>query len=160
MQGKEIERKFLAGDISERISGIAGSPIRQGYVAREGSTVVRLREKAGIGFLTVKSGSGLVRREEEIVLDGTDFDALWPFTEGWRLEKTRYKVALDAKLTAEVDVFSGSLAGLVLVEVEFSEESAARAFQPPDWFGTEVTEDLRYTNSHLARSGRPAEETV
>jgi len=42
-----------------------------------------------------------------------------------------------------------------LVEVEFDSDDAADDFEPPDWFGDEVTEDNRYTNSSLARFGWP-----
>ena len=52
-------------------------------------------------------------------------------------------------------VIDGALAGRQLVEVEFESIDAATAFDPPDWFGTEVTENPRYTNSSLARLGWP-----
>lgn len=58
-------------------------------------------------------------------------------------------IPLDG-VEAELDVFSGTLAGLVLVEVEFSSDRAMVAFDPPGWFGTEVTDDRRYSNAALA----------
>ena len=58
-------------------------------------------------------------------------------------------------LTAELDLYDGSLEGHQLVEVEFDDDDAADDFEPPDWFGREVTEDNRYTNSSLARYGWP-----
>ena len=50
----------------------------------------------------------------------------------------------------ELDVYEGSLAGLVVAEVEFETTEESQRFSPPDWFGKEVTEDKYYKNSHLA----------
>ena len=50
-----------------------------------------------------------------------------------------------------MDVFHGSLAPLVLAEVEFPTVEEANAFVPPDWFGADVTMDGRYHNSYLSR---------
>jgi len=82
-------------------------------------------------------------------------DLAWPSTEGRRLEKTRTEAPLGGGLVAEVDIFLGALAGLRYVEVEFDDEETARAFEPLSWFGREVTNDLRYRNSALARLGLP-----
>jgi adenylate cyclase len=68
------------------------------------------------------------------------------------LEKRRYRVPLGA-LTAEVDVFAGDLAPLVLIEIELSDED--HPFERPDWLGDEVSADGRYTNAALALAGRP-----
>jgi CYTH domain-containing protein len=62
----------------------------------------------------------------------------------------------DGGLTIELDVYTGALDGLVLAEVEFSSEAASAAYEPPAWFGPEVTEDLRYANRALAVDGVPA----
>jgi CYTH domain-containing protein len=52
-------------------------------------------------------------------------------------------------------VYSGALTGLMVAEVEFPSEEAARAFVPPAWFGREVTNDSRYKNRRLATEGLP-----
>ena len=48
---------------------------------------MRLRRRDGESVLTVKRGSGRTRTEEEIELEPEQFDALWPLTEGRRVEK-------------------------------------------------------------------------
>jgi len=97
--------------------------------------------------------------EEEIPIEPERFDALWPLTEGRRVEKVRHLVALEGGLTAEVDVYAGPLDGLLTAEIEFPSETAARTFSPPPWLGEEVTGDATYANQNLAmlRSapGRP-----
>ena len=148
---KEIERKFLvSGPVP---GGLAFEPIRQGYItAASDSAEVRLRQKGETCFLTVKSEGGLVRDEYEIAIGKPEFGILWPLTEGRRVEKIRHRGALAGGLEFELDIFQGHLAPLMLVEVEFPSEAAARAFVPPDWFGDDVTEDRRYRNSALAQA--------
>ena len=55
----------------------------------------------------------------------------------------------------ELDVYTGALEGLRVAEVEFPDDAAADAFEPPAWFGREVTDDARYKNRALARDGAP-----
>jgi adenylate cyclase len=154
--GVEVERKFVvAGDPPEAGVGETAE-VRQGYVAIDGRTEVRIRSIGGRFVLTIKSGGGLRRTEEELDVDAARFAALWPLTEGRRVEKVRRRVALADDLVAEVDVYEGDLAGLVTAEVEFASEAAAAAFTPPAWLGTEVTGDDRYANRTLAVDGIPA----
>ncbi len=153
----EIERKFL---VREPPPGREQSPstrIEQGYLAiADDGTEVRVRRRAGATTLTVKGGSGRSRSEEEIAIDAERFARLWPLTEGRRLEKTRHLIPMGADLTIELDVYSGALTGLMVAEVEFDSEDAADAFEPPEWFGPEVTDDARFKNQKLACDGAPA----
>ena len=114
-----------------------------------------MRRKGAKHVLTVKTGAGLARGEEEVDLAAADFDRLWPLTEGRRVVKTRYLVPLDGGLTAEVDVYEGGLDGLLTAEVEFADEAAAHAFAAPAWMGEDVTGDKRYANQRLATDGKP-----
>jgi adenylate cyclase len=50
----------------------------------------------------------------------------------------------------EIDVYHERHEGLIVAEVEFDEEAAARNFEPPDWLGADVTGDPRYSNQLLA----------
>jgi CYTH domain-containing protein len=104
----------------------------------------------------VKRGSGEIRTEEEIALGAEQFEALWPLTEGRRVEKVRYLVP-SAMGEIEVDVFEGELAGMITVEMEFDSEAQSETFDPPEWLGREVTGDDRYANETLAVNGLPEE---
>src|SRR5690242_17835700 len=147
----EIERKFLI----ERLPGDAErAPARridQGYLALDEGAEVRLRRYGEELWLTIKGTGGLARVEEELALAPEQFESLWPLTEGRRIEKTRH-VLPDG---VEVDVYGAELAGLVVAEIEFASEDESAAFEPPDWFGPEVTEDESYKNRALAVDGRP-----
>ena len=149
----EIERKFLLAALPERMD--TGTRIEQGYLALDpAGAEVRVRRKGSKTLMTVKTGRGLVRGEEEFPIEGDLFARLWPMTEGRRVVKTRHLVPAGA-FTAEVDVYEGELAGLLTAEVEFPDEAAARAFAPPGWLGSDVTGDPRYANQALAVNGRP-----
>lgn len=150
----EIERKFLVNEPPD-LTRHGAKEIEQGYLTlADAGAEVRLRRADETLVLTVKGGTGRSRIEEELELDRSAFDALWPLTEGKRIRKTRYVLPHDG-LELEVDVFEGELEGLVLAEVEFESDSEADAFEPPGWFGEEVTGDDRYLNESLAVDGRP-----
>jgi len=150
----EIERKFLIPPSAGELPAGPWTTLRQGYLASGAAGEVRLRDAGGALTLTVKSGAGLVREEREIELTPSQFEALWPLTAGRRIEKRRAVIPVG-ELRYEVDVFEGALAGLAVTEVEFPTLADAQAFRPPAWFGTEVTEDARYTNAALALGGLP-----
>ena len=154
--GLELERKFVVDATPSDFAAWSSQDIIQGYLAigADGSEV-RIRRRAGQATLTVKRGRGLVRDEVEITLDAEDFARLWPLTNGARVEKVRSVCELEPGVVAEVDVYRGTLAGLVVAEVEFSDEPAAGSFTPPAWFGREVTDDDAYKNRRLAVDGRP-----
>jgi CYTH domain-containing protein len=105
--------------------------------------------------MTVKTGTGLVRGEEEFAIEADRFERLWAMTAGRQVSKTRYFVPLDDGLTAEVDLYDGELAGLVTAEIEFPDEQTALAYEAPEWLGRDVTGDVRYSNRTLATDGIP-----
>jgi CYTH domain-containing protein len=161
----EVERKWLVATPPAEAMAAPGEAIDQGYlVIGEGGSEARVRRAGERLSLTVKSGAGLVRAEVEIELSAEQFDALWPATAGRRLRKTRRRldgagavIELDGEAGAviELDVYAGPLEGLIVAEVEFADEAAARAFRAPAWLGGEVTEDDAYKNRRLAVDGRP-----
>jgi adenylate cyclase len=157
--GREIERKFLIERPPDWLGERPAKQLHQGYVVISGDGEVRVRKTDGERVLTVKRGRGEVRDEKEIGLDAEQFEALWSLTESARVSKRRYLVPLQAaELTAEVDVFQDELDGLVIAEVEFGSEAQSAAFEPPDWFGRELTGDERYATASLAQSGLPGDE--
>ena len=152
---KEIERKFLVSNLPD-LSKAKKALVRQGYLtAPDDSTELRLRQKNDAYFLTLKGVGGLVRVEREAEITADQFETFWPETEGRRVEKERYTGHLPDGLVFELDVFSGDLAPLRLVEVEFTSEEQAKGYVPPDWFGADVTADTRYKNKTMAIHGVP-----
>lgn len=155
--GVEIERKFLVERVPSDLDAHPSYDLEQGYLAITDEGVeVRIRQRDGAAaLLTIKSGGGQERLEEEIEIDDRRFRALWPLTDGRRIQKTRYLIPIADALKIELDVYHGKLDGLRTAEVEFDTADAAGAFEPPSWFGPEVTDDQRYKNKRLATEGLP-----
>jgi CYTH domain-containing protein/CHAD domain-containing protein len=149
----ERERKWLVATMPDLPDD--GVRMAQGYVAIDGTVSLRVRDAGAKGrTMTLKGGSGATRTEIEWKIGVDRFDAAWALTGERRVEKTRYRIPLGDH-TAELDVFEGRLAGLVVVEVEFDDQATMSGFDAPEWFGREVTDDGRYTNAALAADGLP-----
>jgi adenylate cyclase len=148
---QEIERKWVVPKLP-RLGTLKGEQIVQGYlvISSDGGEV-RIRRKGKTYYETVKSRGTLMRDEIEVKISSTQFRRLWPATRGRRLKKLRYAWNWNGHLI-EIDVYQGSLAKLILAEVEFESVQASRHFSPPAWFGKEVTDDQRYKNRCLARN--------
>jgi CYTH domain-containing protein len=153
--GVEIERKFLVEQLPDGIDAHPSGEIEQGYLAITDDVEVRVRRYGERSFLTVKSSGSESRVEEEIEIDRRRFGALWPLTEGRRIEKRRYRIPAGDGLTIELDVYHGRLTGLQTAEIEFESLPDATAFVPPGWLGRDVTDDPRYKNKRLATEGVP-----
>lgn len=150
MKPMEIERKYLIRRLPENLSQYQCKKIAQGYICT--NPVVRIRKSDDEYYLTYK-GKGLMAREEyNLPLTQEGYEHLLPKIDGRLIEKSRYLIPLDGKLTAELDIFEGDLAPLIIVEVEFDSLDAANSFIPPEWFGEDVTESRKYHNSNLALS--------
>ena len=147
---REIERKFLVRELPRDLASYRSNEISQGYlVSLDDGLQVRLRKSGDRYSLTFKRGTGNVREEREIELTAEQFEVLWPATAGKRLVKTRYDIPLGDRIV-EIDLYHDQHEGLVVAEVEFDDEDAAKNFQPPDWLGDDVTGDPRYSNQLLA----------
>lgn len=146
----EIERKFLLKKTPPDLAQFPHDEIAQGYLAIEsGGVQVRLRKKGNVRSLTYKRGTKNGREEREVRLSAEQFDVFWPATAGRRLTKIRYEVPWKEHII-EIDVYRGRHDGLIVAEVEFSDEKSCAAFKPPDWLGEEVTGKSRYSNVLLA----------
>ncbi len=156
----EIERKFLIKTLPENLESYPHKQISQGYIS-DINPSIRIRQQDDKYLLTIKSVSNvdkdkqhLMNNEIEFVITKEKFYNLSTKVENTFIEKTRYYINLG-DLTAELDVFKNALSPLITVEVEFNSEEEALSFQPPDWFGLDVTADIRYKNFHLSTFGLP-----
>ena len=148
---QEIEKKFLvAGEFKE--SAKKATRITQGYLSSVPERTVRVRVKGEKGYITVKgigNDSGASRFEWENEIPVEDVRDLLKICEPGVIDKTRYLVDCDGH-TFEVDEFYGDNEGLVVAEVELSDEN--EAFTRPSWLGEEVTGDKKYYNSMLMKN--------
>ena len=149
----EIERQFLVTDASMVPVGrsMAQYEISQGYLSFEPE--LRIRQMNDEYFFTFKSAGGLVRREEEFNITKEDFENLLPRVQGDLLKKVRHEILLPSGEMAVFDIYGGELDGLCMAEVEFQSVEDAKAFDPPAWFGKEITYDARLTAANLVQHG-------
>ena len=144
----EIERKFLVIDDAWREAASPGMRYRQGYLATDPRSSVRVRVCADRAWLSIKSATvGIARREYEYGIPVADaHEILEELCVKPLIEKTRFIVEHEG-VTWEIDEFEGDNSGLVLAEVEL--ESAGDAFALPAWAGADVSGDIRYYSQHL-----------
>lgn len=152
----EIEKKYRIKSLPVDLEQYACLQIEQGYLCK--GPVVRIRKSNENYILTYKAKTHLseqeigakMSHEVELPLSEQAYYHLREKIDGRLVEKERYLIPLDNTLSAELDIFHGYLEGLKIVEVEFASPEAVEAFEPPDWFGEDVTLDRRYTNSYLS----------
>lgn len=145
----EIERKFLVSGEFRSLTAMATN-IEQGYISSSPGRTVRIRISDDRGFLTIKgksSQSGISRYEWEKEIPLNEARELLLLCGHDIIKKTRYIVHCGNHII-EVDEFHGSNEGLIVAEVELSEEN--EVFEKPSWLGEEVTGDPRYYNATLS----------
>lgn len=147
----EVEHKFLLANDQWRQLVDHSVIYRQGYLSSEPTTSIRVRicdDKAWLNIKSATIGNQRHEYEYEIPLkDGNEIiDSLChqPI-----IEKTRYFIYFGAHIW-EIDEFKGENHGLIVAEIELSENG--EAFDIPNWIGEEVTHDLRYYNNNLAKN--------
>ncbi|WP_017651424.1 CYTH domain-containing protein [Fortiea contorta] len=146
---KEIERKFLVkGDSWRELA--KGSGYSQGYIATQKTATVRVRIVENQGYLTIKGPSiNYSRSEFEYAIPIADAqEMLETLCDRPIIEKTRYKVEYGG-VVWEIDEFAGVNQGLIIAEVELSDEN--QQIELPSWIGEEVSHDSRYFNSNLVK---------
>lgn len=147
---KEIERKFLLEKIPENIYIVEKQIIEQFYICSENDIITRVRKidnNYNIGF---KQGKGIERREKEISISEVEFDELRKFNFEKRIKKHRHFSKYE-NLIIQIDEFRDKHEGLIMAEIEFENLEQAENFTPPNWFGKEVTDDIKYTNAWLSK---------
>ena len=147
--GVEIERKFLTVNDGWRTQVERSLPMRQGYLHRAEDSAIRVRISGEQAHINIKkTEDGIRRLEYEYPIPMHDaLEILERIALAQQVEKTRHEVRFGDHLW-EIDEFHGDNAGLIVAEIELSDED--EAFERPDWVGEEVSQDRRYFNSHLA----------
>jgi CYTH domain-containing protein len=147
----EIERKFLLVSDNYKKEAYKQTKIIQGFLNTHKERAVRIRIMGAEAFITVKGISnkeGTTRFEWEKEIPLEEAKMLLKLCEPNLIEKIRYEVKVGFHFF-EIDEFFGENEGLIMAEIELSEEN--EEFIKPDWLGKEVTGDVRYYNSQLSK---------
>lgn len=146
---QEIERKYLViGDAWRNLA--TGTHYRQGYLNGAKERTVRIRTIGEKAFLTIKGETrGIRRKEYEYEIPyGDAMQILENLAEKPLIEKIRYQIPYEG-LVWEIDEFLGENAGLIVAEIELTDEN--QPFAKPAWIDKEVSSDPRYYNANLVR---------
>lgn len=140
----ELEITYLAASIPAGLEACKHEELTDMYFPVDAAHAkLRIRQKGGKCELTKKTqadpGDAGAQHEESIELTADEFAALAQGG-GRRLDKTRYYLPYQGRI-AEVDVFSGPLKGLVIVEFEFDTKEEKDAFAKPDFCLVDVTQE-------------------
>ena len=143
----EIEKKFLIKHIPYKQINYS-QKIKQGYIVKDRSKVIRVRKKNNQYFITIKGNKiGLSRFEFEYSIPKEDGEILLnEFCKDGFIKKTRHYVKFE-KHTWEIDEFHEENKGLIVAEIELRSEN--ENFKIPDWILKEVTNDSKYFNMNL-----------
>jgi adenylate cyclase len=146
----ETERKFLVKGDFKHLS-VQKKEVKQYYLIKDPEKTVRIRVCDDEAFLTIKSSSfkgSISRSEWEYKIPVSDAESMVPLCLPGKIEKTRFLVPSGTHVF-EVDLFHGKNEGLIIAELELSEED--EPYEKPDWLGEEVTGNPAYYNSNLVR---------
>lgn len=152
----EIERKFKVKYIPNKIEECEKEEIEQGYLCIK--PTVRIRKNDNEYTLNYKwkdknviEQKAIQNIEYEMPLTKENYEHLFQKVDNHMIIKTRYRVPIDEKLIAEIDVFHGNLEGLIFAEVEFPDIESSENFVRPDWIGEDISFDKRYDNTLLSK---------
>ena len=146
--GVEIERKFLVDKSKwEKAKPETGLKITQGYILKSVEKTVRVRTKGDQGFITIKGKTkGISRSEFEYAIPYEEAVKMLEEFCDKKIIKTRYELKYD-QFIWEVDEFESPKAGLILAEIELSNED--EDFRQPEWLGEEVSDRIEYYNANM-----------
>ena len=145
----EIEHKYLVKtEPWKKIVPHQSVTIKQAYLLTDPDKTIRIRTKGEQGFLTIKGKAvGSARLEFEYEIPIAEANELIRHFSSGIIVKTRHLV-VDNGHTWEVDEFRDQNEGLMVAEIELTNES--EYYSVPEWVGENVTADRRYANSNLS----------
>lgn len=159
----ETERKFLTSlkDIRHLMGKVHAVVfyVEQHYLSF--NPEIRIRAMGSSYYLTKKQGKGIQRKEYEQPISKAAYEILKELSEVG-LEKNRVYIYSKGQLDYSIDIYNNfhkkeGKGNIVIIEKEFDSLAEANNFQPPTWFGVEVTDKEEYKNQSIARFGFPEE---
>lgn len=150
----ELELTYLAKYLPEGLLDSPSKIIVDNYYPLDGGGHPKLRiRKNGDNYVITKKisvdGKDFSHQHEHTIkLTEHEYNDLTK-TPGRQVSKRRYFYPYNGR-TAEVDVFSGALTGLVLVDFEFNDRQQQMGFVMPNFCLADVTQDEMIAGGMLA----------
>ncbi|MBO1909465.1 hypothetical protein J4G37_32145 [Microvirga sp. 3-52] len=134
-----------------------GHLIRQGFFPEGTGRSAHVQVSGGTGHLILVSHHAAGPLEEPAEISRAQAETLLDLTAG-RIEYLSIPIDTGSH-TATIQRFV-TPASLDLISIAFKQDKMARKFQPPVWFGPEVTSEPAYQVRSLALSGLPSTPEV
>lgn len=156
----EIERKFLISEFPKAfledgsIVLVKEQVIDQTYLALDKDQELRVRRikdlaTGDISYThTFKRGFGLAREEVEYPISAGIYEQMIHSRGAIPLVKKRTTVKWNDYML-EIDDYHQIK--LMVLEIEFESEEEATSFEPPDWFGQDISTDKQFSNKKVWR---------
>lgn len=150
----EIEKTYLAKFLPADLKTCKSKKIVDTYFPKNSQhAVLRLRQSDKSYYMTKKTAlsenNASTHLEDTIDLSLSEFKTLSKVS-GYKIPKIRYYYPYK-KHVAEIDVYSGELKGLVLVDFEFKNHAEFNSFAMPDFCLADVTEKEIFAGGVLCR---------
>jgi len=134
-----------------------GDLVRQGFFPERTGRSAHVQVSGNTGHLILVSQPPASPLEEPAEISRTQAEELLELTAG-RIEYLSIPIDIGSH-TATIQRFV-TPGPLDLINLAFKHDKAARKFQPPAWFGPEVTSDLGYGTRAIAIAGLPSTPEV
>lgn len=139
-----MEKTYLAKELPKNLKDCDSKEIIDIYIPKASvHPSLRLRKNGDKFEMTkkepIKAGDASIQLEQTIVLTEEEFVVLAD-VEGKKTHKIRYYYDYAGR-AAEIDVFQDRLSGLVLVDVEFENETEKDSFEMPDFCLADITQE-------------------
>lgn len=142
----EIERKFLIKRMPD-LSNFESVIYERYYIFRNDFVEMRAQKKGEKFEIERKEMvSGLSAEKTKLVISEPEFEKLKQLGSEAILREGFF---ISSNPNVSIKIYHGKHEGLKKIEVEFSSEDEARAFQIPDWYGEEITDSMVSRDSKL-----------
>ena len=149
-----IERRFLLKEADPGLTCSRPETFHIGCLSAQGNREVFVCRSGSKRFLMTREGRQRLLRESSVPLPKTHFESLWKLTEGARLLK-KIQAARWNELEFTLETIECGRGSLTIAILRFARRALATAFQPPFFFGSEITHRADFSDAHLALHGIP-----
>ncbi len=157
----EIEKRYLIDSyniftfLKKHKISYTVSDIEQFYLKATPKETLRYRKEGRRFLKNIKKGGGLVREELEFEVGKKEYYLAKTSNKNGVIKKKRVKFNING-CSFELDIFSGKLKGLSILETEFNSVEEAKRFIMPKplkpFIIKEITNEAVYSNGALSRS--------
>lgn len=133
---QEIERKWIVKQLPDLPALITQTPLQyeRHFLFNQDGIEVRVQRKGDkYEFERKVETSELTRVGQKFEISQAEFEMFKQHSIG-SIERESYQLG-----EVSIKVYKGKHAGLIRAEVEFESEEAAKAYEPPEWCGAEIT---------------------